>query len=292
MRIFWRQNTFIKSSIINGSCTRSLLYSSGTVDASSGGLSLVRDKYPPKSEDFFNGVARGLLMTLWSHENLNWFPYIDFRGFDASGAWLIARFGDSLKISGVLMTVVPFPIRASASFDADGFWREFQWGLVPSAFRGGGALQRLLEKHNNSSGLEPESLVSGILARYTYYGHEVHIQNIFEACGEDGSFIEVFTREFLPRNIHGTPIQKAFSPGIFLTKVSISVYFPLKVLGAFLVALRGMSARVPFALEVGMGTAVWYRLGIAYIWLKAGLTNPGSSDSITQHYCQITIANF
>ncbi|KAF5381234.1 hypothetical protein D9757_007841 [Collybiopsis confluens] len=216
-------------------------------------------------------VARGLLMTLWSHENLNWFPYIDFRGFDASGAWLIARF---------------------ASFDADGFWREFQWGLVPSAFRGGGALQRLLEKHNNSSGLEPESLVSGILARYTYYGHEVHIQNIFEACGEDGSFIEVFTREFLPRNIHGTPIQKAFSPGIFLTKVSISVYFPLKVLGAFLVALRGMSARVPFALEVGMGTAVWYRLGIAYIWLKAGLTNPGSSDSITQHYCQITIANF
>ncbi|KAF5365836.1 hypothetical protein D9757_012808 [Collybiopsis confluens] len=153
-------------------------------------------------------------------------------------------------------------------------------------------LQRLLEKHNNSSGLEPESLVSGILARYTYYGHEVHIQNIFEACGEDGSFIEVFTREFLPRNIHGTPIQKAFSPGIFLTKVSISVYFPLKVLGAFLVALRGMSARVPLALEVGMGTAVWYRLGIAYIWLKAGLTNPGSSDSITQHYCQITIANF
>ncbi|KAF5375791.1 hypothetical protein D9757_011208 [Collybiopsis confluens] len=182
--------------------------------------------------------------------------------------------------------------KVTASFDADGFWREFQWGLVPSAFRGGGALQRLLEKHNNSSGLEPESLVSGILARYTYYGHEVHIQNIFEACGEDGSFIEVFTREFLPRNIHGTPIQKAFSPGIFLTKVSISVYFPLKVLGAFLVALRGMSARVPFALEVGMGTAVWYRLGIAYIWLKAGLTNPGSSDSITQHYCQITIANF
>ncbi|KAF5341362.1 hypothetical protein D9757_015314 [Collybiopsis confluens] len=136
-------------------------------------------------------VARGLLMTLWSHENLNWFPYIDFRGFDASGAWLIARF---------------------ASFDADGFWREFQWGLVPSAFRGGGALQRLLEKHS-----------------ICQTSCQIEVLDNRLPGGEDGSFIEVFTR--------------------FLTKVSISVYFPLKVLGAFLVALRGMSARVPFALE-------------------------------------------